>query len=363
MKKCVHVNSYFLSNAIHYNLYKELKSRKDDQFLIPVYKFFREKHIDGIDIDYVFTSIDKKIFFTKIPKVVFLFFKKKLRNFDYIHSHTVISDGIPGVIISYITRKPLVVSVRNTDISLFINGSIVFKLVAKLILKKSQAVFFISPSLKKKIQNLYPDIDSSKYYLLPNGLDNYWVQNRALEPKRLSNRNEIKLLFVGEIIPRKNLTILLNYLHEYTDYKYELNVVGKNTDNIDFISLSDSITNENRLIYHGPIYEKEKLKALYRDCEIFLLLSFAETFGVVYIEALSQGLPIIFSRDEGLDGFFPNGKIGYSSDPNSLKELHQNVMKIISNYEAMSANALMASRSFEWENIADNYINIVDQNL
>src|SRR5690606_6143950 len=202
MKKCLHVNSYFLSNSIHYNLYKKLKKAKGDIFLIPVYKFFKEKHIDGVDIDYVFTSLDKKVFFTKIPKVVFLFFKKKFNNFDYIHAHTVISDGIPAAIISFFTSKPLVVSVRDTDISLFISGSIVFKLIAKLILKKSKAVFFISAALKEKIQYLYPTIDTSKFAMLPNGLDEFWVKNRISQGNKLKNSKEIHLLFVGEIIPR-----------------------------------------------------------------------------------------------------------------------------------------------------------------
>src|SRR5690606_32791823 len=205
MKKCLHVNSYFLSNSIHYNLYKKLKKAKGDIFLIPVYKFFKEKHIDGVDIDYVFTSLDKKVFFTKIPKVVFLFFKKKFNNFDYIHAHTVISDGIPAAIISFFTNKPLVVSVRDTDISLFIKGSIIFKIIANIILRKAKLVFFISPSLKKKITELYPGIESSKCFLLPNGLDEFWIKNRVPHGKKIEFKDEIQLLFVGEIIPRKNL--------------------------------------------------------------------------------------------------------------------------------------------------------------
>lgn len=363
MKKCLHVNSYFLTNGIHYNLFKELTQKKDDKFLIPVYKFFKDKHIDGLDIDYVFTSLDKKLFFTKIPKVIYLFFKRKLKGFDYIHAHTVISDGIPSAIISCFTGKPLVVSVRNTDISLFINGSLIFKYIAKNILKKAEVVFFISPSLKTKIQEIYPNIDSSKYYLLPNGLDNFWIENRAIEPKTLKDRRNVKLLFVGEIIARKNLGILIDFLHLFSDCRYELHVVGKNTDGLDFNSISRSIMNDNSLIYHGPIYDRETLKSLYRQCDIFLLLSFAETFGVVYIEALSQGLPIIFSKNEGLDGFFSVGEIGYSNDPRNIDELHANILKILSTYEATSANAIRASKSFEWKTIVGDYLCCINQNI
>lgn len=363
MKKCLHVNSYFLTNNIHYNLYKSLLKRKPDTYLIPVYKFFRSKHIAGVDIDYVFSSLDKKLFFTKVPKVLFLFFRKQYSGFDYIHSHTLISDGIPGYIISLLTRKPLQTSVRSTDISLFIDGSFIFRALAKLIIKKSETVFFISPSLQKKFVARYPNLDTSKYCLLPNGLDDFWMENRPKEAKQWAGGKKVKLLFVGEIMPRKNLKILIDFLKSYSDYQYELHIVGKNTDNFDFNTISSSISNGNLLYYHGPIYNKKELLNIYRSCDIFVLLSLSETFGVVYIESLSQGLPIIYTEGQGVDGFFEEGEVGYSNNPADLEQLHSNVLKVLADYERISASAIAASASFDWDIIVSKYINRVSIDL
>src|SRR5690606_29271681 len=116
-KNVLHINSYFLTNQIHYNLYKNLIARKADQFLIPVYKHFRTFENNDVDIDYVFDKIDKKIFFTKIPKVLYVFFRKRFSNFDGFHAHTLFSDGLPTYILHLLLKNPFVVSVRHTDIS------------------------------------------------------------------------------------------------------------------------------------------------------------------------------------------------------------------------------------------------------
>ena len=61
----------------------------------------------------LFNSIDKKVFFTKIPKVLNQFKRSNFGDFDGIHAHTLISDGIPSWILSKRLNKPLIISVRN----------------------------------------------------------------------------------------------------------------------------------------------------------------------------------------------------------------------------------------------------------
>jgi len=362
-KNVLHINSYFLTNQIHYNLYKNLIARKADQFLIPVYKHFRTFENNDVDIDYVFDKIDKKLFFTKIPKVLYVFFRKRFSNFDGFHAHTLFSDGLPTYILHLLLKKPFVVSVRNTDISLFIEGSAIFRFLGKKILNKAAAVFFISPSLEKKIKGRFPKIDVDKFYLLPNGLDNFWQINLG-EPRELkSDNNQLKLLFVGELIDRKNLRILLDYVERYDDYNYQLHVVGKNTSGLEFDTINRQLGNNNTVIYHGAIYDKEKLKQIYLDCDLFILLSHAETFGVVYIEALSQGLPILYSKDEGLDGFFDDGFIGYACDNSDVEDINSKIRSVIKNYALLSKNAVVSSRNFFWPNIVKRYVKQVDERL
>ncbi len=357
MLKTLHINSYFLSNKIHYNFYKELIKYREDQFLIPVHKHFKSADIPSLDIDFVFNRLDRTIFVTKVWKVVRLFFKKKFPSFDYVHGHTLMSDGIPSYIISVLKNKKLVISIRNTDLTLFVTRSWLFRKVGAMILKRAKGVFFISPTLQRKIEQIYPEIDRTKFFLLPNGLDDYWVSTIVNETKRPTQLNsKLKLLFVGELVPRKNLDIIIDFLRTYTDKSYKLTVIGKNTSGVDFNAINKELPAGNSVMYQGEIKDKGLLKEAYDNNDVFVLLSHAETFGVVYIEAMSRGLPILYSQNEGMDGFFKDGDIGYACDKSSIEDLKKKINLVLINYLQISNNALIASQSFNWAKITSDYI-------
>ncbi|RAV30988.1 glycosyltransferase family 4 protein [Sinomicrobium soli] len=362
-KTALHINSYFLSNKIHYYFYKQLLKKRNDQFLIPVYKHFKQEDIPEVDIDYVFGKVDKAIFVTKILKVVRLFYRKKYRDFDYLHGHTLISDGIPTFILSLLLKKEFVVSVRITDISLFIRRSVVFKYVGRKILSKAKAVFFISPSLKSKIEELYPDLDSSKYHLMPNGLAPYWLEEKKTVRERPAFDQQVKLLFVGKIIPRKNIDILIKFLEKKQKYPYELTVAGENVLEMDFNKINSIFPPGNKIKYLGKLNSIEELRSAYDNNNIFVLLSLSETFGAVYTEALSRGLPIVYTRGEGVDGFFEEGEVGFSCSNSSVEELQEKMEQIILSYRNISTNAYKRSKDFDWDIIVHNYLITINNTI
>jgi len=364
-KNALHINSYFLTNKIHYNFLKEITKHRQDKFLIPVYKSFREKHIEGMDIDYVYSGIDKKLFFTKIFKVIYLFYKKKFNNkhIDYIHAHTLISDGIPAYLLSLRIRKKYVATVRGTDVNFFIEKSSMFKSFAKTILSNASIVFFVSPSYRERIKVIYPEIDSTKFLLLPNGIDAFWGEN--IHEKKIENNKfeKVNLLFVGRVSKQKNLELLLNFLRNYDDRLYNLTIVGPNDLNWDFDSLSQTLRKGNTINYVGEVKDMKRLLDIYRSNDIFVMLSPSETFGVVYIEALTQGLPIIYTRGDGIDGYFEEGEVGYSCDHNSVEELKERIDLTCSRYDIICKNTRKSIKGFKWDYLVKQYIDHVNAAL
>ncbi|PSR53991.1 hypothetical protein AHMF7605_10905 [Adhaeribacter arboris] len=356
-KKALHINSYFLSNKIHYNLYTTITKYRDDKLFIPVYESYRDNNISNLDIDYIFNDIDKKLFFTKYFKIFKVINKKNLtKGYDYIHAHTLISDGIAAYLLSKFTKKKFVVTVRSTDVNFFIKKSAIFRYIARKILSKVSMVFFVSPSHKAIIKNLYPKVDTNLFFSLPNGLDNFWLNNAYEKSSLDQDLSTVKILFVGQIIKRKKLDLLIDFLKKYDDRKYELTVVGKNLLELNFDEIAKSIPNGNTINYLGEVKNKEELLKIYRDNHLFVLLSYAETFGVVYVEALSQGLPIIYTRRDGIDGYFREGEVGYSSSHESLPELKEKVDLIVSQYSTICKNTKKNIQNFDWELIAKDYI-------
>ncbi|RDC66032.1 glycosyltransferase [Adhaeribacter pallidiroseus] len=365
VKNALHINSYFLDNKIHYNLRNAILKYRPDIFLIPVYKSFKaEKHIEGLEVDYIFTKTDKIFFFTKALKVIRLAYKKKLtQGYTYIHAHTLISDGIPAYLLSRITKKKLVITVRSADVDVYIKKSRIFRSIANKILTTADMVFFVSPAYKEKIINLFPQIDKKKYFPLPNGIDDFWLNNKHKKDKETQNLNTVNILFVGQIIKRKKLDLLIDFIKKYNDRKYVLNIVGKNLLNLEFNKISQSVTNGNVINYIGEVRDRNQLLDIYKNNDVFVLLSYRETFGVVYIEALSQGLPIIYTRGDGVDGYFKDGEVGYSCSHESMEELKEKLDLVVANYSSLIENTTRVSQNFEWDYLIKNYITNINNNL
>ncbi|QNF32399.1 glycosyltransferase [Adhaeribacter swui] len=365
VKNALHINSYFLDNKIHYNLRNAVLKYRPDIFLIPVYKSFKaEKHIDGLDVDYIFDKTDKIFFFTKALKVIKLAYKKKLtEGYTYIHAHTLISDGIPAYLLSRITKKKLAITVRSADVDVYMKKSGLFRFIANKILTAANMVFFVSPAYKEKVINIFPHIDNKKYFPLPNGIDDFWLKNQHTKNKTTEDLKTVNILFVGQIIKRKKLDLLIDFVKKYNDRKYVLNIVGKNSLNLNFNQISKSVNNGNVINYIGEVKDRNKLLEIYKNNDVFILLSYRETFGVVYIEALSQGLPIIYTRGDGVDGYFKEGEVGYSCSNESMDELKEKLDLVVANYSSLTQNTTKISQNFEWDHLIKNYINNINNNL
>ena len=97
---------------------------------------------------------------------------------------------------------------------------------------------------------------------------------------------------------------------------------------------------------------------IYRNNDIFILPSITETFGLVYAETISQGLPVIYTRNQGFDGQFKEGEIGYSVQYNSANEIIDKVKEITNDYINISNNCLVQVDRFCWDKITMKYLEI-----
>lgn len=88
------------------------------------------------------------------------------------------------------------------------------------------------------------------------------------------------------------------------------------------------------------------------------MISHTETFGLVYMEALSQGLPVLYTKGQGIDKAF-TFQIGESVDSKDLRNIVQGIKKIISN-QYNSINSI-DFENFRWSNIALKYIKIYNE--
>jgi glycosyltransferase involved in cell wall biosynthesis len=90
-----------------------------------------------------------------------------------------------------------------------------------------------------------------------------------------------------------------------------------------------------RIVFSGPV-PNEEIDRFYRRSRGFVLPSKRETFGLVYVEALLNGAPILYSRGTGVDGLFPEA--GVSVNPRSVASIARGLRNLCENSEEYRKN-------------------------
>lgn len=151
-------------------------------------------------------------------------------------------------------------------------------------------------------------VDPSKVEVLPPGVDlSIW---RPAEP---APDGVFRVLFVGGDFERKGGPTLRRAFHGLASHTAELHVVTR----------SRLAETRGLFVYNGMTPNSEDLIALYRRCDVFVLPSEAEAFGIAAAEATAMGLPVIASRGGGLAEIVADGETGFlieSGDERALME-------------------------------------------
>lgn len=280
-----------------------------------------------------------------------------LRDFELIHSHTLFSGGWATYQLHKKYGIPYVVTVRNTDLNVFLKIP-VFKHVAVKAINSASGVLFLSEAYRDKLLELcFHERDRSgvieKSAIIPNGLEPFWIDHIAAPKHQV--KKPLALLYAGRIDKNKNIETTVKVLDRLNagGIAANLTVIGQ----IMYDS-AEALLKSHKNVTVIPFLKKEELIRYYREADIFVMPSYHESFGRVYVEAMTQGVPVIYTQGEGFDKLFPEGTVGYSVKPDSVEEILEASKKIVDNYAEISANCVEKSRLFDWKIISQQLENL-----
>ena len=321
----------------------------------------------GAKIDDKYRSImDEKVVhkecFNKYDRFFFRLKQSKIRKaieasvpvkeFDLIHCHTLFNGGWATCRLQQKYGVPYVVSVRNTDLNVFLKIP-TFRSIARKIVDHAAGVLFLSEAYKEKFLRIcYSESERDgvlqKCDVIPNGLEPFWLEN--IGQVRESVHDPLSLLCVGKIDRNKNMGTVIRVAEQLNEKgkSTHLTVIGQVVD--DGVK---SMLDGNRLVTVVSYLTKEELIHYYRGADIFIMPSFKESFGRVYAEAMTQGMPVIYTRGQGFDGTFPDGTVGYGVKADDADEIESDVGKIIDHYGEISRSCIDNCRIFNWNDISE----------
>lgn len=247
----------------------------------------------------------------------------KKKEVNVIHGHFYIN----GILAKIIKRKYKIAYVMTEHSSELYedNIGILHKKMLKCAYNNVDKLLSVSAPLKERMQQ-YTD---REIIVIPNMVSDIFMYSKGVK-----GNNSFVFIAVGNMIKEKGMRLLVDAFSEIQKkrskvllwmigegaLKRELEIIAKKNDlNIQFF---------------GSV-EHEKLPELYQKADCFVLPSEKETFGIVYIEAMACGLPVIATKCGGPESFvhYENGVLINVNDKQALVSAMLGIIRDISSYD------------------------------
>lgn len=340
-----------LENAGHKTVVfaPQYPNRKDKEKNIFRYKSFHFNH-NGI-----FYAVPVPLF-SRIESVV------SDLNLDIIHSHHPFLLGKEALKFSKKLNIPLVFTHHSKYEDYlhyvpFIPNSVLGGYVKKMVARysnKCDVVVAPSTAIKKilRARGVKTPIE-----IIPSGIniENFRKdtgERNAVRNKYKVGDNDILLITVSRISKEKNIKFLLRAFGEIRKKANNVKflIVGDGAIKKELEEISKKLHLEKNIIFTGLV-SREKIVGLYQASDIFVFASLTETQGLVAVEAMATGLPVVAIRASGIEDMVDDGKDGILTD-NSIDEFSDSVLKVVNNEDLrkrLSSQAKISSEKFSIE--------------
>ncbi len=236
--------------------------------------------------------------------------------------------------------------------------------------KKATLMVAVSDYSMGKIQAHY-NVDKAKIRVVPNGVDPEKFKpapDRTAVRRQFGLGSEPSVLFVGNLIPRKGLSFLVEAAKKIVKEQAQTKflIVGEGPLKN---KLQNTLTSENlssNFQFLGKVNE-EQLPALYNCADVFALPSVQEGQGIVLLEAESSTVPVVAFDVGGVGEAVRNGKTGFLAKLGDIEEFADAIMQLLSDRALRMKMGAEGRRfvmeNFTWDVCAKSMINVYHEAL
>lgn len=276
------------------------------------------------------------------------------RGVDIIHAHVAHPDGAAALRFGRKFNIPVVVTIHGQDFAYTLKRSRRCAESVQTTLRDASGVILVSEKLKTQY-GLETWVDQlEKFRVIYNGVDlQAVVKPSELQSFPKESRRRI-LLTVGFLRPDKGHALVLKALSELTrefpDLEYR--IVGDGSERVRLEALTEKLGLGNHVVFLGSLLHPEAMREMGK-CDIFILPSWNEAFGVVYLEAMANGKPIIGTLGEGISEILAQEEVGKAVPPQDVPALTEAIRGFLANPDQAGAMGTqgkeLVSRQFTWE--------------
>lgn len=233
---------------------------------------------------------------------------------------------------------------------------LLFELLSRLEARNARgadAVLTTSAYCRGAIRRHY-GVPPRQVRLVPEGIDlPRWRGLAAREPRASDGAT---ILCVARQYPRKHVADLLRALPRVRERHPRAHAViaGDGPEHAPLLRLADELRLGEAAVFTGALPD-EQLELLYRRADVFCLPSVQEGFGIVFLEAMACGLPVVATSAAAIPEVVPHGQAGLLFPPGDVAALAQALIDLLDEPDRRAAYGAFGQeyvQRFDWERVA-----------
>jgi len=305
-------------------------------------KLAKKEEVNGVEIIRVPVFFRRELEVANMPSMLSYFpssvihtllcTEKRLK-YDVINTHFAVPSGPAGHLISKFLNLPNVLSIHGGDIfdpskSLSPHKSPIVSSVVQLMLNKADRIVAQSTDTKKNAYRYYRV--HQKIEIIPLGIKKPVFKNATRDGFGLG-QNDFVFCTIGRLIKRKNLSEFIEIFAEMKD-RDELKLIiigdGPERTSLEYCAQQNGVS--DKVYFLGNVSDLTKFQLL-DISDVYVSTALHEGFGLVFLEAMECGLPVICYDRGGQNDFLINGKTGFLAEFGNKKLFVDRILDIYSN--------------------------------
>lgn len=278
--------------------------------------------------------------------------------FDLIHAHGVYPSGHLARLFTRLTGVPVVVTPEGGDLEGDDTGCIISPAVHRRIRRcfaEADRVTAISSDMRRRILAL--GAREERLVSIPHGV---WTRDfRPADTYAVRTAQTPYIAYIGSMIRRKGVDVLLEaFARIHPDFpQVRLRLAGTGPLLDDLKARAEALGISDAVDFVGVLRDRPKVEFL-QQALFMVCPSRGEPFGIVNVEGLAAGVPVIATRVGGIPDIILNGETGYLIELDNPADLAGRMSELLASEEKrmkMAARALTRAGEFDWETITARY--------
>lgn len=320
---------------------------------------------DGIAADYPrFPQPPRRILFDRLGDLAY----RRVRGlpavtrerYDLIHAHQALPDGAVAARLSRDLGVPYLVTVHGADVNVGLEREGAVARRTAEVLRGAAAVVAVSGVLARRLTARLP-LDT--VHVIQNGVP---AGLHGVAPADCLPGHRV-VLAAGRLVAGKGFEHVLEALARLRDGRDDLRgvIAGEGARRRPLEALATELGLTGRVAFPGRL-EHEALLAMMARADVFALPSAPEGFGLVHLEAMTQGTPVVGCLEQGPADFIDDGASGYLVAYGDVGALARALAAVLDDPEharAVGEAGRRVATTFTWERNADRMLRLYEQCL